>query len=111
MWPVLAMAASRRGTGGARRAGCDSGTDEEGGGQKGRNHKTITCQKCVDSCTKTYQFEHISGQSYRGIQSGEKCKEMRCLLSLQIWWSISIYVWPVLAMAASRRGTGGAGPG
>ena len=37
---------------------------------RGRNRKTIVGQKCVDSCTKTYQFEHISGQSYKGIQSG-----------------------------------------
>ena len=39
---------------------------------RGRDEETqhvIVCQKHKEKCTQTYQFEHISGQSYRGVQS------------------------------------------
>ena len=36
------------------------------------NPKTIVCQKYVDSGTKAHPFGQLSGQSYRGVQSGWK---------------------------------------
>ena len=38
--------------------------------------KTIVCQKHVDSCTKTLPFGHLSGRSYRRVQSRWKCRPL-----------------------------------
>ena len=39
-------------------------------GEGGGNLKTIVCQTCLHSDTKTYPFGQLPSQSYKGIQSG-----------------------------------------
>ena len=36
----------------------------------GSRAKAIVSQNCIDSDTETYPFGQLSGQSYRGVQSG-----------------------------------------
>ena len=49
---------------------CPEAAQELLRGRGGGNLKTIVCQTCLHSDTKTYPFGQLPSQSYRGVQSG-----------------------------------------
>ena len=79
IWPAASQPASQPAGEPARQPACQP-EDFPGaaqrlprsclGGEGGRNLKTIVCQTCLHSDTKTYPFGQLPSQSYRGVQSG-----------------------------------------